>query len=178
MEFVMDLNNVEFPERFVRTAGEWYGGQGCILYAVSSTGGLTRGSIRPDLCDDDGNYTPATDEAWIRYLWDELDITLSRNIRNLLKRPKGERKGLRDLQAFSRWVTGILRKADAAFEPPKNLIADDSRVLLYWKCARCGRYVSATGSAIQESGIPLCECAETSYDMVYVGVSVKRKAGR
>jgi len=65
-----------------------------------------------------------------------------------------------------------------AFEPPKNLIADDSRVLLYWKCARCGRYVSATGSAIQESGIPLCECAETSYDMVYVGVSVKRKAGR
>jgi len=77
MEFVMDLNNVEFPERFVRTAGEWYGGQGCILYAVSSTGGLTRGSIRPDLCDDDGNYTPATDEAWIRYLWDELDITPS-----------------------------------------------------------------------------------------------------
>jgi len=120
----MDLNAVDFPEEFVKTASEWYGGQDCILYAVSSTGGLTRGSIRPVLCDDDGEYRPATDQAWIRHLWDQLDSTLSRNIRNLLKRPKGQRKGLRSLQAFHRWVGGVLAVADAALEAPNSVYGE------------------------------------------------------
>ena len=148
----MDLNSVEFPERFVRTAGEWYGGQGCILYAVSSTGGLTRGGIRPVLCDDDGEYRPATDEAWIRCLWDELESTLSRNIRDLLKRPKGQRKGLRALQSFNRWVGGVLAIADAALGSPKDFVFGERTVLVSGRVVRTlestGEFYVVAGRAV------------------------------
>lgn len=114
----MDLNNVDFPEEHVQTASEWHGGQSCILYAVASTGGLTRGTIRPVLCDDDGNYTPASDEQWLRHLWDELETTLSRLIRLDFTRAfgngsrKGKPRGTLKLRRFRRWVTRVLADAD------------------------------------------------------------------
>ncbi len=41
------LKRVNIPDRFVRLASEWHSGQDDLLYAVSSTGGLTLGSMRP-----------------------------------------------------------------------------------------------------------------------------------
>jgi hypothetical protein len=61
---VTPIDSIEIPERFVRIAGRWYGGQGCMLYAVSSTGGLTIGTIRPRGC--------CTNEQWYYSIWCDL----------------------------------------------------------------------------------------------------------
>lgn len=166
----MDLNRVDFPEEFVRIAGEWHGGLSCILYAVSSTGGLTRGSHRPSLWDDDANdYVPASDERWICHLWDTLESTLSTLVRQVGSRSKGSRVGLRKLQTFLRWVRNTLADHAKASRIPGRKIADD-RVKLVWRCRLCGKTHAVSPSFIEGSGTPLCECAEGSDDMTYVGV--------
>lgn len=52
---------IEIPFEFVEIAGRWYNGMGDMLYAVSSTGGLTLGSIKP--LDADSK------EEWYYMLW-------------------------------------------------------------------------------------------------------------
>jgi hypothetical protein len=61
------IDSVEIPERFVTLASRWYGGQGDMLYAVCSTGGLTTGDRRPVY---DGRIV--SDEVWYWLLWSEL----------------------------------------------------------------------------------------------------------
>ena len=62
---MIPIDSIEIPERFVAIARDWYGGQGCMLYAVCSSGGLYTGSQRPT--NDDGY--PASDEEWYYGLW-------------------------------------------------------------------------------------------------------------
>ena len=69
---ITEVDSIVIPDRFVRLAADWYSGQGDMLYAVCSTGGLTTGTIRPLGC-----HTP---EQWYLYLWRNLaaDVMFAR----------------------------------------------------------------------------------------------------
>lgn len=43
----MDKLSISFSSEVIKFAQEWHGGQSSMLYAISSTGALTLGSIRP-----------------------------------------------------------------------------------------------------------------------------------
>lgn len=60
---------IDFDDEEIEAAGHWYGGQGSMLYAITSTGALSRGTIRPR--NDDGS--PMTDEEWIVDLAERLE---------------------------------------------------------------------------------------------------------
>ena len=63
---VTPIDSIEIPAHFVALAGRWYGGMGDMLYAVSSTGGLTLGTIRPrGVC---------TNEQWYYSIWRDLSV--------------------------------------------------------------------------------------------------------
>ena len=68
------VDSIIIPAQFVRLCNDWYGGQDCMLYAVSSTGNLTLGNRRPRGCD--------TDEKWYYAIWCELasDVCHARRI--------------------------------------------------------------------------------------------------
>jgi hypothetical protein len=81
------LDTIQIPSEFVSLAGEWHDGQDSMLYAVSSTGNLSRGSIRP--CEDDGYwdesprrwidaYRAMTDLEWYRSLYSQLSSEVGR----------------------------------------------------------------------------------------------------
>lgn len=53
-------------------AADWHGGQSSMLYAVSSTGGLARGNVRPSWS---GNV-PMTDDEWAHDLICQLQSEL------------------------------------------------------------------------------------------------------
>ncbi len=58
------VNSIVIPERFVSLCHDWNGGLEDMLYAVSSTGNLTTGEIRPWRYD--------SDEEWYYSLWCDL----------------------------------------------------------------------------------------------------------
>jgi hypothetical protein len=68
---MIPIDSIEIPERFVTIASEWYGGQGDLLYAVCSTGGLTIGTICPVR-----DYTDIEDRDRKHYytIWKDLSI--------------------------------------------------------------------------------------------------------
>jgi hypothetical protein len=63
----MLLNSIRVPSRFVAVCHHWHGGQNCMLYAISSTGGLTTGTLRQD----------RSDEEWHLDLFLDLGATLT-----------------------------------------------------------------------------------------------------
>jgi len=70
------INSIPIPKRFVTVCSEWYGGQACMLYAVSSCKGrFTTGTLRPRGCD--------TSEKWYLSIWRDLasdaDYTLTQS---------------------------------------------------------------------------------------------------
>jgi hypothetical protein len=58
------VDSIKIPVAYQRLCADWAGGTDCMLRAVSSTGGLTIGTIRPAGCD--------TDEKWYLTIWREL----------------------------------------------------------------------------------------------------------
>jgi hypothetical protein len=65
---MIQVNSIEIPCDIQRLCADWHGGMDDMLYAVSSTGGLTMGTIRPEGCD--------TDEKWYLTIWRELSSDL------------------------------------------------------------------------------------------------------
>jgi hypothetical protein len=61
---MIPVDSIKVPCDIQRLCADWAGGTGCMLRAVSSTGGLIMGSIRPIGCD--------TDEKWYLTIWREL----------------------------------------------------------------------------------------------------------
>lgn len=76
----------EPTEEQLQLAAAWHGGQGSMLYAVSSTGGLFLGTRRhlvwdegfsgPITRDPDCGWRPATDTEWADSLVDQLLLEL------------------------------------------------------------------------------------------------------
>lgn len=61
-------DEIFFDPEELEVAASWHDGQSSMLYAISSTGSLSRGTIRPR--GDDG---PLTDEEWLSYLASALE---------------------------------------------------------------------------------------------------------
>jgi hypothetical protein len=62
------VNSIVIPARFVRACEGWHSGISDKLYAVSSTGNLTTGIIRPRGCD--------SDEKWYFTIWLDLSTDI------------------------------------------------------------------------------------------------------
>ncbi len=61
---------IEFEIDAIDAAEHWHGGQSSMFYALSSTGALSTGTMRPNSYDED---RPMTDSEWISYLADKLE---------------------------------------------------------------------------------------------------------
>ena len=59
-------------------AEHWHGGQMSMLYGISSSGNLSRGTLRPLLTDDAGVVTAMTDNEWSLHLVNSLQSELLR----------------------------------------------------------------------------------------------------
>jgi Family of unknown function (DUF6496) len=85
---------IDFDEDEIEAAGHWYGGQGSMLYAITSTGALSRGTIRPR--HPEGGLM--TDEEWIVDLAERLEGEAEEAARDAAKQAKkakgAERKEL------------------------------------------------------------------------------------
>jgi len=89
------VNSIVIPERFVAVCADWHGGQGCMLYAIASTGGLTTGTIRPAGCSD---------MEWYYTLWCDLAFDVGFAVR-AAHTVCGD---LSDLNDFEDWVDAIV----------------------------------------------------------------------
>jgi hypothetical protein len=70
---MIPINSIKVPCDIQRLCADWHGGMDDMLYAVSSTGGLTLGAIRPVGCD--------TEEKWYLTIWREFASDLGYNAR-------------------------------------------------------------------------------------------------
>lgn len=73
-----------FDDDEIEAASHWHGGQSSMLYAVTSTGALSRGTIRPRT--DDGE--PMSDEEWMRDLAERLEVEAEHAARDASKQAK------------------------------------------------------------------------------------------
>ena len=95
-------DSIYFDDDEVEAASHWYGGQGSMLYAVTSTGALSRGTMRPR--HDDG--TPMTDAEWMWDLADRLEAEATEAAQDAKKQAKSAR---------GREKKELLADADALF---------------------------------------------------------------
>jgi len=101
---------IDFDEEEIDAAGHWYGGQGSMLYAITSTGSLRRGTIRPRHHDG----TPMTDDEWIVDLAERLEgeaEEAARDAEKQAKKAKGAEK--KELLADADGLSSIAFKANA-----------------------------------------------------------------
>ena len=99
---------IDFDDEEIEAASHWYGGQGSMLYAITSTGALSRGTIRPR--HHEGGLM--TDEEWIIDLAERLESEAAAAARDAAKQAKkakgAERK---ELLADREGLLGIAHKA-------------------------------------------------------------------
>jgi hypothetical protein len=97
-------DEIDFDDEELAAASHWHGGQGSMLYAVSSTGALRRGTIRPRH-EEGGSMT---DEEWMIDLAERLEgeaESAARDAAKQAKKAKGtdraelrtDREGLRGI---------------------------------------------------------------------------------
>ena len=100
--------SIDFDDEEIEAASHWYGGQGSMLYAITSTGALSRGTIRPRHTDG----TPMTDEEWIVDLAERLESEADEAARDAgtrAKKAKGDEK--KELKADQEGLRSIAFKA-------------------------------------------------------------------
>ena len=88
------INAIAIPDELQQLASGWYDGSGSMLYAITTTGGLTLGTIRPL---EDGR--PMTNHEWYASLFSGLACELNHCAR-LAK--KGKEK--RALEIWKEWA--------------------------------------------------------------------------
>lgn len=120
------LDSVQVPDEFVDLCSRWYDGSGSMMYAVASTGNLSRGSIRPlvdaedDHQDDYGRwhcvYRQATDLEWYRSLFSDLGSEVRWCIRALESGKPGLDDDIDEFRRFDAWLDDVLSRIDAEIE--------------------------------------------------------------
>ena len=70
---MIEVDSIEIPEEFLALCEEWHGGQSSMLYAISSTGHLKTGMIKPSWAE--------TDEEWYLGLWNKLFMEIHNDIK-------------------------------------------------------------------------------------------------
>lgn len=83
----MKDDSILFDDDEIEAASHWYGGQGSMLYAITSTGALSRGTIRPR--HEDGSRM--TDEEWIADLASRLEMEAAEAARDARAQSKKAR---------------------------------------------------------------------------------------
>ena len=96
------INSIIIPPEFVKIAGDYYYGQDDKLYTVSSTGGLSIGTVRPQGCD--------TDEKWYLWLWFDLGVDVGAAALDC-KNPEDRKV----LEAFQTWTEEIYTRLAAEY---------------------------------------------------------------
>ena len=97
------MNPIYTPtEREHALAVDWHGGQASMLYAIASTGALTRGPIRPAGCETTEDHD--ADLAW--RLWRELCEVVA----------IADNEGSPDLDTLTEWKAKADRLADTLLE--------------------------------------------------------------
>jgi hypothetical protein len=110
-------DEIFFDDEELAAASHWYSGQGSMLYAVTSTGSLSRGTIRPRR--DDG--TPMTDEEWMIDLAERLEgeaEQAARDAAKQAKKAKGDEK--KELLADREGLLSIAFRANAFVRDAKR----------------------------------------------------------
>lgn len=103
------------PHKFVRLSSEWYSGQYDLLYAIASSGGLKRGTIRP-INDDTG--LPCNNLEWKLQLYLELHSDIRAPMRLLERQPdsKNSQKWLPRFQKFLEWTDRQITRLESKLE--------------------------------------------------------------
>ncbi len=89
------VDSIVVPERFVELCEGWAGGTDCMLRAISSTGNLTTGTLRPRGCD--------TDEKWYYSIWLDLSSDVG-YVARMARKGGDEHHDADDLDEFEEWV--------------------------------------------------------------------------
>jgi hypothetical protein len=115
-ESELGLCDVAMPDCVVRFCESWHSGMDSLFYAVSSTGGLTLGTIRPR--DDDGE--PMSDRAWHVSLWEGLSGECSALLRELsggrvIGGELSDRRARGQLAIFERYCDRVVAQLRAAY---------------------------------------------------------------
>jgi hypothetical protein len=111
---VDELTEVSIPSEYIILAEKWYNGMGDMLYAVSSTGGLTLGSARPSV-QVEHSWRALTDREWHLSLWSSLSSDIGAAARACEKSAHGpdhdDASELRQFERFADETIERLRKA-------------------------------------------------------------------
>ena len=102
------LKQIQVPANFVELAGVWHDGQSPMLYAISSSGNLTRGTIRPlNIKNDDG---------WECHLVNMLESELYDNVRVVESSPDNFTEPEREeIIAFHDWAMDLEAELSALY---------------------------------------------------------------
>jgi hypothetical protein len=90
------LKEIEIPAEFAEFASGFYEGSDSMLYAITSTGNLEIGSIRPYDCD--------TDEKWQLNLFETLDMELCHLLRAMRRTEKTNCQHYDICHRFQKWA--------------------------------------------------------------------------
>ncbi len=97
------VDSIKIPSEFVMLANDWYNGQGDLLYAVSSTGGLTLGSQKPK--------AHWTDEQWYLHVWRGLAADVCSAMQVAVKGRDDDAQALSRFHNFASQTVGQLEAA-------------------------------------------------------------------
>lgn len=92
------VNSVKIPPEYVAVCEGWQSSISDLLYAVSSTGGLTLGHRQPVECD--------TEEQWYLTLWRDLSCDINRAV----DAAGIEHDDYTMLVAFENWVDEVAER--------------------------------------------------------------------
>ena len=111
------------PHKFVRLSSEWYSGQSDLLYAVSSSGGLKRGTIRP-MNEDTGK--PCNNLEWKLQLYLGLRSDIRAPMRQLEKQPdsKDSEKYIPRFKQFLEWTDRQITRLESKLEKRSGMESD------------------------------------------------------
>lgn len=101
------VDSIEISAQFQRLCAYWSGGQDCMLYAVSSTGGLTLGTHPPWGCDND--------DQWYLTLWRHLSIDIGYNVRLAEKADYTNSGDIDDLVDFENWASEQVGRLEESY---------------------------------------------------------------
>lgn len=111
------------PYKFVRLSSEWHSGQSDLLYAIASSGGLKRGTMRP-INEDTG--MPCNNLEWKLQLFFGLRSDISYHIRQFAANPdsKLSQKWLPRFQQFLDWTDRQIARMETKLEKSSGMASD------------------------------------------------------
>lgn len=93
--------SLKIPDEFIQLCTEWHSGQSSMMYAVSSTGALSLGTIKPLDCE--------TDEEWFQSILSGLESEVRDCIRILKKSRYGyDLDEVENMERFLGFLEGVV----------------------------------------------------------------------